>query len=165
MRLMFENHLLGQMVAILRQELDSMIRVIYLLSVPDHRYRRQLIEASINGQQWTVKGKKARITDKEMAKLASSLHGWSASVYKFGCAFIHLSACHDYGDRDPLAALPDDERFDLLQHMRYYHGGPVEANPSFQALGPYLPGVLDKVASNLECYLQQLERWEDLNTH
>ena len=90
MRLMFGNHLLGQMVAILRQELDSMIRVIYLLSISDQIYRRQLIEASINGQQWTVKGKKTRITDKEMADLAGTLHGWTASIYKLAVPCIYL---------------------------------------------------------------------------
>jgi hypothetical protein len=151
------------MISILRQELDSMVRVIYLLAIRDHAYRETLIEASVNGRQWTVEGKKARITDKEMTELASQLHGWTASVYKFGCAFIHLSAYHDYSDRDPLRSLPHDERIQLLDHMRHYHGGPIESNPTFEDLAPYLPRVLDKVASNLECYLRQLENKEHID--
>lgn len=162
MRLLFGNRLLGLMVSILRQELDSMIRVIYLLSIKDRTERNRLIEASVDGQQWTVKGKKARITDKEMAELTESLHGWTGSVYRFGCAFIHLSAFHDYSDRDPFASLPASERHDLLEHMRSYHGGPSESNPSFHDLAPYLPRVLEKIAGNLECYLKQLETGEDL---
>ena len=37
----------SQMVAVLRQELDSMIRVIYLLSQSDMTYRDELIQASV----------------------------------------------------------------------------------------------------------------------
>ena len=45
-----------------------------------------------------------------MADLAQHHQGWTLSVYKFGCTFIHLSSVHDYNDRDPLEQLPDDER-------------------------------------------------------
>ncbi len=99
MHLMECHRLSGQMVAILRQEVDSMIRVIYLLSITDLSERQRLIEASVSGNPWTIKGKKAQITDREMAELSGRLHGWVASVYKFGCAFIHLSSFHDYNER------------------------------------------------------------------
>ena len=36
----------GQMVSVLRQELDSLVRVIFVLSQGDRAYRRQLVEAS-----------------------------------------------------------------------------------------------------------------------
>jgi hypothetical protein len=80
------------MVAVLRQELDSMIRVIYLLSQSDIAFRDELIQASVEGKQWVAKGTKHRVTDKEMVELANELHGWTESVYRFGCAFIHLSS-------------------------------------------------------------------------
>jgi hypothetical protein len=160
--LLHGRRVLSQVIAILRQELDSMIRVIFVLSVTDKTYRQQLIDASVNGEKWTAKGKKACITDREMVELAQSLQGWTQSVYKFGCAFIHLSSFHDYAHRDPLLALPNDEKTAILKHMRDYHGGPAGANPSFEDLLPFLPQVFEKVASNLECYLKELEAGKSL---
>jgi hypothetical protein len=154
------RRLLSQVVAILRQELDSMVRVIYLLSIADKPFRQQLVEASVNGVKWTVKGKSACITDREMVELAQSLHGWTQSVYKFGCAFIHLSSFHDYENRDPLLALPRDEKAAILKHMRAYHGGPTSSEPTFEDLLPYFPQVFEKVAGNVECYVQKLEAGE-----
>ena len=158
--LLHSRRLLSQVVAILRQELDSMVRVIFLLSIADKPYRQQLIDASVNGAKWTAKGKSACITDREMVELAQSLHGWTQSVYKFGCAFIHLSSFHDYEHRDPLHALANDERTAILRHMRAYHGGPTIAEPTFEHLLPYLPAVFEKVADNLECYIKTLEAEE-----
>jgi hypothetical protein len=156
MLLLSQARLAGQMVAVLRQELDSMVRVIYLLAQKIER-RDLLIEASINGEKWSQEGSRAKVTDKEMVDLAQNLQGWTQSVYKFGCAFIHLSGLHDYSDRDPLAQLPEQERDDILQHCRYYHGGPSGPNPSFSDLIYFLPSVLEKISRNLEGYLQNLE--------
>jgi hypothetical protein len=154
------RRLVSQVLAILRQELDSMVRVIYLLSIGDRPYRHQLLDASVNGERWTVKGKSACITDRDMVDLTQALHGWTRSVYKFGCAFLHLSSCHDYEHRDPFLALPRNEQQAILSHMRAYHGGPVGADPTFEDLLPYLPAVFEKVAANLECYIKQLEAEE-----
>ena len=156
MALLADAGLPGQMMSVLRQELDSMIRVIYLL-YQDTARREDLIEASIRGDVWSREGGRARVTDKEMVDLSQKLQGWTQSVYKFGCAFIHLSNMHDYSDRDPLWQLPDDERKAILEHCRHYHGGPESKAERFDALVPYLPRVLDKVSSNLEYYLETLE--------
>ncbi len=146
----------GQVVAILRQEIDSMVRVIYLLSIPDHERRDELVKACVDGKQWTHPESKRRITDREMVDLANRLQGWTESVYRFGCAFIHLSSFHDYNDRDPMEMISDDERGAILNHMRHYHGGPSGPRPSFRELVPYLPQVFNKVASNLEHYVNDL---------
>jgi hypothetical protein len=98
----------GMVVSILRQELDSMVRVIFLLSIPDIEERNRLISQTIEGKKWTIetkKGKWREISDKEMVDLANQLQGWSKSVYKFGCAFIHLSNYHAYKDNNPLEYL------------------------------------------------------------
>jgi hypothetical protein len=143
----------GQVIAILRQELDSMIRVIYLLFLPIER-RLSLVSASIDGERWRRENSKGAITDKEMVDLAQKLHGWTQSVYKFGCAFIHLSALHDYENRDPIARLTVNERTDLITHCRNYHGGPAQDSPTFQDFIPYLSNIFSKVSSNLDCYLK-----------
>lgn len=153
----------GQMVAILRQELDSLIRVIFLLAQEDRRYRGYLIDAAANGRKWTAKGSRKKLTDREMVDLANRLHGWTESVYRFGCGLIHLSNMHDYRTRDPLRHLPDDERNAVIEHLRSYHGGPAQASPTFQDVVPFISRVFEKVSDNLECYLRQLENDGDLD--
>ncbi len=161
-RLLSAADLPDQVVSILRQELDSIIRVIYLLSITDREYRQELIQSSVEGKQWAKKGTTSRITDREMVELAQNLQHWTKSVYRFGCAFIHLSSFHDYRKRDPMDMISNEEKQSILEHMRYYHGGPVTDDAKFSDLVPYLPRVFEKIANNLECYLKQLERNEDL---
>lgn len=156
MQVLAREGLAGQMIAVLRQELDSMVRVIYLLTQNAER-RGKLIEASVRGEKWFKPNSRASVSDKEMTDLAQSLQGWTRSVYRFGCAFIHLSSLHDYNDRDPLEQLPQQEREDILAHCRHYHGGPSRHNAQFSELIPYLPKALEKIAANLECYLEDLE--------
>lgn len=159
MQLLSREGLAGQMVSVLRQELDSMVRCIYLLTQDPER-RALLIDASVRGEKWSQEGSRAKVTDREMVELAQALQGWAQSVYKFGCAFIHLSGLHDYNDRDPLAQLPTEERQDILEHCRHYHGGPPPGAECFTDLVPYLPRVLEKIAGNLECYLAALDNGE-----
>ncbi len=158
--LLHSEDLRSPLVGILRQELDSLVRVVYLLSERDGNRRRELLRQAVDGEQWTEttpKGKQRRITDRDMVNLAQQLHGWTASVYSFGCAFIHLTRFHDHRHRDPLRSIPRDEQTAILRHMRSYHHGPPAENPSFDDLVPYLPQAFTKIADNLECYLKQLE--------
>lgn len=148
MAVLFEKQLFGQAVSVLRQELDSMVRVIYLLSL-NPAERTPLIAAAINGEKW-------KVTDRQMVDVTQKLHGWTLSVYKFGCSFIHLSAFHDYNDRDPLALISRDELISIIQHCRHYHGGPQTDTPVFSDFIPYFPAILTKVSGNLECYLDSL---------
>ena len=98
-----------------------------------------------------------------MLELANKLQGWSGSVYRFGCGFIHLSNFHDYRKRDPMDAISLAEKEMVLRHMRYYHGGPLCPNPKFEDLIPYLPRVFEKISTNLECYLKDLEQGKALD--
>ncbi len=157
MELLASENLAGQMIAILRQELDSMVRVIYLLAQSPER-QKLLIDASVRGEKWTREGSRARVTDREMVDLGQALRGWTQSVYKFGCAFIHLSNLHDYNDRDPLLQLPSEERRDVIEHCRFYHGGPSRDDASFDELVQYFPAILRKISGNLAFYLKELEQ-------
>lgn len=152
----------GQMVSILRQELDSLIRIIFLLSQSDRQYRSHLIEDSVNGERWLRRNSRQPVTDREMVELTDTLHGWTKSVYSFGCAFIHLSNLHDYQVRDPLDQISEEERRAILEHLRYYHGGPYGSSPRFSDIVPFLPRVFTKIADSLERYVSSLERDEDL---
>lgn len=148
------------MLATIRQELDSLIRVAYLLQVSDSDVRQELMVATLNNVQWqeiTSKGKCKRITDREMVELSDKLIGWTKSVYKFGCAFVHLSNFHNSDEQHPFRQLKEQEREDVLAHMRRYHGGPYSDDPSLLELKEYLPSVFKKVSGNLSCYLEDLE--------
>ena len=156
------------MVGLLRQELDSMIRVIYLLTTKSRVQRLRFIKASLAGEKWTIRdtqtGKTRKVTDRDMVNRSSTLRHWTESVYRFGCAFIHLSNCHDYRARDPFCSLPPSEQNDIVQHLRYYHGGPISNTPTFADLVPLFPRVLDKVSTNLDHYIVQLESDDDLES-
>ncbi|WP_083850459.1 hypothetical protein [Rhodovulum sp. PH10] len=155
----------SQLVSILRQELDSMVRVIYVLAQPDNDYRQQLITASVNGHRWKRSTGKGHVTDREMIELAQHLHGWTASVYKFGCAFIHLSNLHDHKVRDGFLAIDASEREDIIRHLRYYHGGPSTEAAAFADIIPFFPRVFEKIADNLECYVETLEAGQGLDEY
>lgn len=154
------NDLPGMMASILRQELDSMVRVIYLLTISDMVERKRLINQTLNGEIWTVlteNGKNKKITDRDMVELSNKLQAWTLSVYKFGCAFIHFSNFHDYSNENPFAFLDPEEQSNILDHMRHYHGGPDSNTPSFEEFSSYFPRVFKKISENLECYIKDLE--------
>lgn len=165
LRLYFQRHNLQQVVWILQQELDSLIRAIHLLSIEDHSERQKLIKASVNGEPWKVDasgGIPLAITNKGMAEHSEQFYAWIASVYRFGCAFIHLSALDDLSTRDPFRSLPEGQRRDILQHLQSYHGESIEDNASFADISSYFPAVFDEVSDNLEWYLRCLENAEDI---
>jgi hypothetical protein len=162
----FPHSVLSPAFSILRQELDSMIRIIYLLAVTDITERQRLIDSTLRGENWKIrtnKGKWRTITDREMVNLAQHLQGWTQSVYRFGCAFVHLSDFHNHIAQNPFDKLTKEEKKDILSHMRNYHGGPRNENPEMAELATYVPQVFEKISSNLECYLKELEQNKVLN--
>lgn len=166
MHVLKSHQLPGVMGSLLRQELDSMIRVIYLLATTDMSERQRLIEASVAGKRWkriNRKDKKKYITDHDMEKLSTKLHDWAENVYKFGCNFIHLSSAHDYNDRDPFVNLPAETQREIIDYLRFYHGGrPTQEHPTFDDLTPLFPEVFEKISGNLKTHLKQLEAGEIL---
>jgi len=154
LRLLDRAGLTGKVIGTLREELDSMIRCIYLLSISDRSRRDELIGKFLKGERWPV-------PDAKMVTLSSRLQGWTQSVYNFGCAFIHLSKYHDKS-QDPLDLLNRQEREQIAQHLSYYHGFRMDSNTRFRDIVPILPRVFEKIASNLECYVSDLENNSEL---
>ncbi|MBO2656119.1 hypothetical protein I6M49_22000 [Shewanella algae] len=76
-------------------------------------------------------GKQCRVTDKMMVDVAQKYEGWAGSIYRFGCEFIHLSNFHGYNSSNPLETISEEEKSNVLGHMRHYHGGPKSDNPTF----------------------------------
>ncbi len=92
-----------------------------------------------------------------MVDLADKLFGWANSVYKLGCAFIHLSPMADYKNANPFLQLSPFEVTDIKQHLNNYHGFPMVNDLNMETVSPYLLKVLDKVSSNLVYYITELE--------
>lgn len=150
------RRLKGHVVGVLRQELDSLIRAIYLLSISDIEERERLARGIVaSGELRRPTG--GRIQDRQMLDLANRLHGWAEYVYKFGCAYLHLSHLHDTGGADPFRGIADEERADILRYLRHYHHAPHTDDPTFEDIEPILPLVLQKITSNLEHYIHDLE--------
>jgi len=139
----------------LRQELDTLIRAMYLLR-QDLPERERLVELTLNGERWRQQNKRQFITDREMVGLANELEGWSEYVYKFGCAFIHLSDLHG-SDNKPLAdRLSDDEKKAIRYYVQHYHSVDFSNEITLDELLEVSDRIFDKIRSNLECYLDHL---------
>jgi hypothetical protein len=155
-------------VGTLRQEVDSLIRVIFLLRQPQG-LRDEIIESSLaNDGRFLLpntKGKLTKVADATMIGATdglAGLDGWLRRVYDFGCAFIHLSSAHDYLANDPFEALPLDERQIIAEYLRNYHQGTIGADSTFEELTEYLPKVLTKISTNLKLYLNDLRDGQSL---
>lgn len=155
-QLLFHNHHYGQVIAILRQELDSLVRAVYLLS-KDLETRQHFINLTLENLKWTQPGSRTSVTDREMVNLADRLYGWTNSVYKLGCAFIHLSPLADYRNTNPFEQLEPSEVENIKQHLNHYHGFPLSETLTMETIIPYLQKVFQKVNMNLVGYIQNLE--------
>jgi len=138
-------------VSILRMELDSLVRAMYLNRQPD-RDRAELLSRA------TTQRNRFGVFDRVLVDFAEGLTGWARRVYDYSNAFIHLSSQHDYGARDPFQNLCYDERTALTSYLRQYHGGAVSADSMFEEVAEYVPNVFEKIATNLETELDTLER-------
>ena len=132
----------GNCVSILRQELDSYIRVIYLHMVKDDDLQKICIENTLNGKRW-------KITDAEMLKKVSEIDGWEQMVYKLGCSCIHLSNFHNYATENPFKALFKEDQEVIRNHVKWYHNIDVDLN-NFETIIPVLPLVMEKISENLQ---------------
>lgn len=151
--------------SLLRQELDSMVRVIFLLS-KDKDEREKYVHELLSGKKWKVQtnpGKERLLLDKDMVDLAQTLQGWTKSVYKFGCAFIHLSDFHNYFNSDPVLKLSNDELQDIVSHLSWYHGYDPKKELTLESIKAYLPMIFDKINKNLKCYIEDIENGKNID--
>ena len=155
-QLLFSNKLYGQFISVLRQELDSLVRTVFLLC-KDIDVREHFIRQTLQNIKWTQPNSRNPITDRQMVDLANNLHGWTNSVYKLGCAFIHLSPLADYKNNNPFEQLSRDEINDIKLHLHHYHSFDLSEDLTMETIEPYLLKVLEKVSSNLEYYIEALE--------
>lgn len=164
--LLFDNEIIGNCISILRQELDSFIRVIYLGKLSDMNERQRLMKLTIDGQEWnelTINGRLRKITDRDMINFANVLFGYINYVYKFGCSFIHLSNNHDYRSEDPFEILSEHDKTSIIKYLNQYHNYPIENELTIESFKPYLLNVYEKVSSNMLYHLNELKENRVLN--
>ena len=161
--ILLQHQLYGQVISILRQELDSMVRVMFLLSISDLTLREHFISQTLNGAKWSYPNTNKIVTDKQMVDLANQLYGWTLFVYKLGCAFIHLSAMAYYKNSNPFLCLSVSERNDIKQFLHQYHDFPLELELNLENIIPYFDKVFNKVSGNLKCYIEDLRHNKQLD--
>ena len=155
-QLLFTNGYYGQLISILRQELDSLVRTVFLLS-RDINTRQHFTDQTLQNIKWTHPNSRLIVTDRQMVDLTDQLLGWTNSVYKLGCAFIHLSPMADYRNSNPFSQLTQTEADSIKQHLHHYHDFPLSSFLDVSTISSYLLKVLEKVSENLECYISDLE--------
>jgi hypothetical protein len=150
-----EQKLYAQEIAILRQDIDFLLRISYLLTIGDRAERIALMEAMIKGQEWKT-GKKS-ITDASMAAIVKDYNKWISELYDFGTLFDHITDHHDFKTADPLASLPSVPKTTIKYYLSTHHQFPYDMDLNFTNVLAYLPKVATKVSNNLKRYLVDLE--------
>lgn len=153
--LLYEHKLYGNCISVLRQELDSMVRVLFLLTC-NTDLRINLITQTLNNEKWNID--RHNIKDFQLIQNSLKMHGWAKNVYQFGCAFIHLSIFHYYQEQDPFLKLSQSEIEVIKNFMVQYQEFPANINITFSSMSPYLLKIFEKINQNLYCHLEDLEK-------
>lgn len=148
----------GVCIGIIRQELDSLLRVSYLIDwEKGYQFRSNaydLIKNSVEEGKWQFlneKNKIQRVQDKEMLDEG----GWESIVYAFGCGLIHLSNKHLYQDFDPVLQLQQEEKERIVSYLNIYHGFCKE-EVNMKDIIDYLPKIYEKIYGNIEGHLEEI---------
>ena len=156
--LLYKHECYGVCIGIIRQELDSLQRVSYLIDWDNGCQFRQnafdLVSNNVQIGEWgfiNANGKKQKVRDIDMLQTG----GWEAVVYNFGCGLVHLTDKHLYRDFDPVVKMRDEEKQLTIEYLEKYHGFDkleVDMNDIIQ----YLPKIYKKIYENIEYNLEEI---------
>ncbi|MFC3629666.1 hypothetical protein ACFOM8_09430 [Paracoccus angustae] len=155
--LLYAQGLYGACAAIIRLEIDNLMRVDYLAFSVPLTDRDGLCRNVLTGARWqrlSAKGKFTDIRDVEFHTYANDNHSWVSLAYGFSSKFIHLTNFWAYGISEPLATMSADERSEIVSYLRSYHGF-TGHDLHMDDLFKLLPQVFEKIRSNVECYVEQ----------
>lgn len=138
---LFEQEHYGTCIPLLRQELDSLIRVCYL-NKQSLSERKRLINDTILGVEW--RKNENRITDRKMVNIANQYNHWASDVYDFGNCFTHLTNFHDYKTEDPILSIQKEKKEIIKKYLSYYHGFSKDKEINTQNILPDIPKVVQK---------------------
>ncbi|WP_353929209.1 hypothetical protein WJM97_12860 [Okeanomitos corallinicola TIOX110] len=145
--ILLENGIIGVAITVLRQEIDSLIRVSYLCSLQDSVKLTRILRDFRSGKKWPV-------TDRVMVDQEV---GWVKLVYDLSCNLIHLTSFHNYNRNDPFLSLDTKTKTEIVNSLKKVHQYPYETI-SKEQFTPYISKVLEKIVSNTECYLKKIEK-------
>jgi hypothetical protein len=157
-RLLFGMKHYGNCVSLMCQELDQMIRLLFLLN-SSQRDRISFMESSINNHKWYVlnkENKKENITDETLADFTKTLAGWDKSIYDFGFAFKDMSNAFNYGSKDPIKGMSEENRKKLYDYIIAYHKKDFPNDFSINDLFPVLPEIINVISLNLKNYIEKI---------
>jgi len=140
--------------AIIRMELDSLIRV-YDFNNADRNKQERLLNDFFDGEKWSK-------TDRQMVNNLSRSLGWAEHIYDFCCAFIHLSPYHDWASTSDIPNLTQDKRCSIVSNIKsqqndnwgYDTSLTIDENFGFDDLIPFAPHIFKKLRGNLLCEME-----------
>jgi hypothetical protein len=148
----------GNCISIMCQELDQIIRLLFLLNSSSNE-KKQFINSSINNHKWYIVNslnKKENITDKMLLKFTETLNGWDKSIYEFGFSFTSLSNNFNYGSKDPIKSMNEADRKKLSDYIIEYHIKDFPEDFSLDDLIPVLPMIIKTISSKLKSYMKKI---------
>jgi hypothetical protein len=148
----------GNCISIMCQELDQMIRLLFLLN-KDSTIRKSFMQSSIESHKWHITSKDNKreyITEETLVEFAKSLKGWDRGIYDFGFAFKSLSNNFNYGSKDPIKSMTDSDRANLARYIQKFHVKDFPDTFTIDALIPVLPGIIEVISTNLKSYLEKI---------
>ncbi len=157
-KILFELKHYGNCISIMLQELEQVIRILYLLNQPDY-IRDQLINNSINNQKWfiiDVNNKRRYIKEAEIFHFSDNLTGWEAGIIEFGSCFRNISNNYNYMSKDPIKSLNDSERNSIYKYIIEYHNKEFSNDYSITDLIPVLPMIFSKISDKIKEYIRIL---------
>lgn len=158
--LLYSAEHFGVCIGIIRQEIDSVMRVAYLCEYESSKtHIAELMDNSVNKGDWHAtneKGKIVRVRDITMLENPLMV-GWEAVTYDFGCRLIHLSNAHLYKENDPTRIISKEERNKIVDYMKFYHEFEGD-DVSMKDIIIYLPKIFKKVWENTEYFIDELRK-------
>jgi hypothetical protein len=153
--LLYENECYGVCIGIIRQELDSLLRVSYLIEFNGwcfNEFAFELVKNSVESGEWRYlnNNKFKRVTDKEMLDKG----GWESIVYDFGCGLIHLSNKHSY-KHNSILNISQNEKEKIIDYMKKYHDFD-KTDVDMNDIVEYLPRIYKKIRENIDYYLEEI---------
>jgi hypothetical protein len=148
----------GNCISIMRQELDQVIKLLYLLNSTTNE-QKQFIESSINNRKWFKVNRdntKDYITEEVLTTYSETLNGWDKSIYEFGLAFGSLANTFNYGTRDPIKSIGENDKDKIYQYIYEYHNKDFPKDYDLSKLILELPTILNKISIQLQSYMDQL---------
>ena len=82
-------------MSMIREEVDSLVRVIHLFGVNDYNELADIIGNTFDQRKLgptKADGRARRILDKSLIQDAAAQFDWLETLYEFGCSFIHRRA-------------------------------------------------------------------------